>query len=218
MAPWLVHTAVASPGPEVQGDQGGRHRGLSLETERLLGAQPCSTHLGPQGAEVGVVSWVWSLATLSVEGEPSLHPSWSRGGSLFLMYGILKRRPGTPMPAPLLCAVTRASLRLCEPPRPLCQHAPWCLESWPQKHLPGDWVTFPQTAISHCSPITVSSQTWVHFLFTHGPQLGLLQPWTMALLQDRQPPLPARSPGKATLCQKHTKVFPPQALCRPGLT
>lgn len=55
-------------------------RGLSLETERLLGAQPCSTHLGLRGAEVGVVSWGlesgYSLRGGRAQPAPQLEPGW----------------------------------------------------------------------------------------------------------------------------------------------
>lgn len=71
-APWPVHRAVAGPW-EVHG---GGCPGLSLETQQLLGVQPGSTCLSPQGAEVVLASWGLESAYnhSSIEGEPSLHP------------------------------------------------------------------------------------------------------------------------------------------------
>lgn len=56
---------------------------------------------------------LWSLATCSVEGEPSLHPRWSQSGSLFLMVWRPETKTrNTDASSAALCCVIRASLRL----------------------------------------------------------------------------------------------------------
>lgn len=208
MAPWLVHTAVAAQGPRCRGP-GCKTPRLSLETEGLRGAQPCSPHLGPRGAEggVGVLgSAVWLLAPW--RESPVCSPAGARAGAFSYWDGVLKPRPGTLMPAQLLRAVRPG--QASEPLRPPVSNVPrgaWragC-RSAPRGlgHIPANCRKPPFTR--HLCPLSVH----------RGHKLGVLQPWTTALLQDRHPhSLPL--PGKAALCQR-TRSLTPQALCRPGL-